>query len=536
MYYDSEPLSVPACDQQRIYDSWRLRMMLDGSWRPLLAAHGEVQLGSARASLVGEWDTSANLFSSVIDQTSTMYDTPPEIRGDAVLRASFESGGWWGMARQHQRYVRGLHESAVFVGWDSERVHPTYELVTPDLLTVETAAGNAARPETVWRARRRKLAGREFWVWDRWSVAGGVGSLTVWDSGRQRNITSAFFDPAAWSGAAYPYRGADGRPLIPAVLYHSAGTGNGVWHTHQHQEIVFGTLQVGVLWTSFVHGFLRASWDQRWIANGRVRGGAVEQAGDRPIRVIIPDPTAVLEIDGQGATAGAWGSPIDIDAAEGVVRRYENRLAVHAGLSPADVVIESLNPASGASIVVSQSGKRTIALRDLVHFRSGDVQLAEVTAAVNRGWGVACSAEGFSARYRGVELTIGERETVSRWLPIEMDRGLLDRVTAYQELHPGTSAADAQADLEAMDDRKRMAEARAKVLAELAGGAVQDTALNGAQVQSLQLIVQAVAQTQLPRDSAVNMIQRAFSVDEATADRLVGSAGRGFKPAVPAAA
>lgn len=459
------PLVLPVEDHQRISDAWRLRMLLEGTWRHLLGEHGYRQLGPVRAALVGEWDTSANLLSSVIDQTSTIYDTQPEVKGDEVLRSSLENGGWWAMARQHQRYVRGMHESCVFVGWDSALGQPTYQLVTADEVTVDCAPDNPSRPVTIWRARERRIGGQRGWYWDRWSLYDG-GSYTIWSNDRQQDVTSFFVDPAAWSGPAYPYRDEAGRPLLPAVVYHAAGAGRGVWHPHQHQEVVFGTLQVGLLWTSMVHGFLRASWDQRVLLNGRVRGGAIVQAGDHPIRVVTPDPTAILEVDGAAggsASIGQWGASIDIEAAEQTVRRYENRLAVHFGLSPADLVIESLNPASGASITISQAGKRAIALRDRQHFRRGDAELAEVTAAVNRAWGRPCSARGFSIRYRGIDLTQLERETASRWIPVEMDRGLLDRVAAYQEIHPGTSVEDAEEDLREMDLRAL----RDKVVAEL---------------------------------------------------------------------
>lgn len=59
---------------------------------------------------------------------------------------------------------------------------------------------------------------------------------------------------------------------------------------------------------------------------------------------------------------------------------------------------------------------------------------------------------------------------------------------------------------------------------------VQKTALNGAQVTSLQGIVTAVAAGQIPRDSGVAMIALAFQLSPSEADAVVGSAGRGFKP------
>lgn len=54
--------------------------------------------------------------------------------------------------------------------------------------------------------------------------------------------------------------------------------------------------------------------------------------------------------------------------------------------------------------------------------------------------------------------------------------------------------------------------------------------LNGAQVTSLVALVAQVALGQVPRDAAIAIVQLAYSVDEATAERILGSAGAGFVP------
>jgi len=61
---------------------------------------------------------------------------------------------------------------------------------------------------------------------------------------------------------------------------------------------------------------------------------------------------------------------------------------------------------------------------------------------------------------------------------------------------------------------------------------VQESALNGAQVTALVAIVSQVAAGTLPRDAAVEIAKMAFQVDWPTADRLLGSAGKGFVPKV----
>ncbi len=57
-----------------------------------------------------------------------------------------------------------------------------------------------------------------------------------------------------------------------------------------------------------------------------------------------------------------------------------------------------------------------------------------------------------------------------------------------------------------------------------------DTALNGAQVTAMQGIVTAVANREIPRDAGAAILVRAFQMQPAAADALLGSAGKTFTP------
>lgn len=77
-----------------------------------------------------------------------------------------------------------------------------------------------------------------------------------------------------------------------------------------------------------------------------------------------------------------------------------------------------------------------------------------------------------------------------------------------------------------------------RVTDDVTGGAgdIEDTALNGAQIASLLEVVIAAAAGQIPRSSAAAIIERAFQLDPATAERLLGDIGQGFTPAAGGAA
>jgi hypothetical protein len=64
------------------------------------------------------------------------------------------------------------------------------------------------------------------------------------------------------------------------------------------------------------------------------------------------------------------------------------------------------------------------------------------------------------------------------------------------------------------------------------GKPAQDSAMNGAQIASIVQVVQAVVEGTLPRDAAHGIIKRAFLVDDAAADEMLGSAAPKPAPTV----
>lgn len=59
---------------------------------------------------------------------------------------------------------------------------------------------------------------------------------------------------------------------------------------------------------------------------------------------------------------------------------------------------------------------------------------------------------------------------------------------------------------------------------------VQKTVLNGAQVSSLVEVVSQVSLEQIPRESGVQIIMRAFNMEKSEAESLIGPAGKSFEP------
>ena len=122
----------------------------------------------------------------------------------------------------------------------------------------------------------------------------------------------------------------------------------------------------------------------------------------------------------------------------------------------------------------------------------------------------------------------------------QIEAGLLDKITAYQQLHPGLSRADAitaVAQIEAVNTGSPSEDSTAEA-AEVDGTPVviagadkaQDTALNGAQVQAAQGIVESVALGQLPRETGIQMLINFFNIPADLAAKLMGTVGTSFRP------
>ncbi len=112
-------------------------------------------------------------------------------------------------------------------------------------------------------------------------------------------------------------------------------------------------------------------------------------------------------------------------------------------------------------------------------------------------------------------------EDLAEMLGVDVPEMPDDEPTAEEPMPDATPAADAPA------PDGVVTEATAET------AAVQAVALNGAQVQAAQGIVQAAAEGQLPRESAKAMLSLFFGLSETDAENILGSVGRTFTPAAP---
>ena len=478
-------------DQIRVAEAGRRRSVLEGTWEVLLRAHLLLQLGKLRSRMVGVPDISSNLLKQFVVQVAKLYSEEPALEhadstGLETMKAQIKEAKLWGLCQRNQRLTLAVNESVMFLGFQ-EGIgegdgHLTSDVVPADFCFGEPHPQDPGQFGILYRARRRSVwrddgegvaIREEVWVWDVWDVREPEEdadpaspealrpSFRVLSESRKVDLTAQFVDPEEWRSAAYPYRAEDDSPVIPAVLYHSEPH-SGLWNPWANSEVVFGTLQDALNWTNTNHAFMRASWAQRYIAGGSIRGTVTKTSDGEKVAVAVEDPASATQIrsDGDGSlVVGQWGAAVDIDKAERFARNYGLRLAVHFGLSPADVSFESRGPTSGVALTVSREGLRDVQKRYAPLFREADLLLVARASAVLRAHGIKTPESDYSVEYAAVELSGVERQTKLANIREELEMGLITKVEAVMELNPGISEREA---------KRRLKEVEAEVEAEKA--------------------------------------------------------------------
>ncbi|TXH50962.1 MAG: hypothetical protein E6Q97_19335 [Desulfurellales bacterium] len=455
------PHLIPAPASHTTMARWehtRLRRrMLGGEWREDLERRLLLQIGTVRKDAWGVAATTSNPFSQICREQSALYSREPVVRapkGDViygVLADAIRDSGLWSKAQEFQAHVVGLRESF----WRVD-VSPTgsvsYRPVWPDLVEARSDAARADQPVAIRELRWRDQWG---WTWDHLSILGeGAPFYKIERYGTDSDITVDILGES-YSGDSYPYRYSDGVPFLPYVIYHARSLGDRLWHERDLLETVEASLDLAVYQTMLNHVFTDGSWPQRYMMGCSPSGGDTSADGSR--REIIADPAVVLQLSHDPSFTGQpiigqWQASASPRELEEVISSIANRVAIDAGLPPADIQRMGGTARSGYAIALSNEGKRQAARRFAPSFRASDEELVGKTAALlNRAQGLGLPEFGYSVQYVDLPLSPEELRSRREHALALLQAGLLSRVDAYMELNPGLTRAQAQLDLAEID-------------------------------------------------------------------------------------
>ena len=449
------------------------RALKEGRWARLLEDRLQVQLGSVRRQAIGLPAMSSNRFDEISNELATLYDAPPDVAhntaGGAVEELCGSNGliarsGLWPQMARFQSMVIALREMWMRVDVDDGRL--VYRPVSPDMTIAESDPSRPTVPLAYAEIRLRHIRGEAQWAWDVLDIRNPADpSYTVRlakDGGMGEDVTLEVLG-GTYSGADYPYRRADGTPILPVVLYHASLYGDRLFDAFHGIEIYEGSLDLSVLDTYLHHVLRDASYPQRWAIGVRVAGADMVDGGSRGQRVeVVTDPTTILMLDAameQQPQVGQFVAGADVEKIEATIAAIAHRLATAAGLAPTEMQRTSGSAKSGYAISLSQDGKRTAQRKYILQQRDADERLVAVSATLyNRAMGTQFPEGGYSVHYREIPLSPEELASRRAHAMEMMEAGLMDKVEALR-LFGSLTHEDAVARLDQIAAAK-MAEAR----------------------------------------------------------------------------
>ena len=433
-------------EQMRVEHTRLRRRLLYSQFESDLDGRIRQAVGNVKADAWKPIDLTANPYLSIWQQTAVLYDVAPEVvtaGGSEPVASALVEAGAWALMQRVQRDTLGLREMLLRVS-ASDSGDLVVRPVFPDMVQVECSPYDPASPVKVKEWMHDPELG---WVRHVYDIRDPLAPLYAVFTTAGENVSDRVLG-GEFSGEAYPFRLAEGTPILPWVLYHASETGC-VWDPYTMREVVEGSLMLGVYLTFFGHVLRDASWPQRYVVGARVLGAdAVDGEGNTLAgrREVVTDPATLLELEldptytGQ-PLVGQWNASADPEKLLTAITMYEARILTLAGIAQADVSRTDSNIRSGYSLAVSREQVRTLQRVYEPQFRRGDLQLLAVSAALlNRATGSAY-AEAESAyriAYQGLPKSPQEVLAELAEIKARTDAGLLGPVTAYQELNRGT--------------------------------------------------------------------------------------------------
>lgn len=401
-------------------------------------------VGGSRMAAWGPLDLTSNPFLSVWGQAAATYRTAPAVfapPGGEQAAIAIEAAGYWPLMQRVQRDTLAMREMLVRIDVDD-----TGELyivpVHPFLVDVEVDPRNPYRAVAVREEREDPDDGKR-----KVYVTCDPRSRLYYATDEHGTDVSERVLGGLYSGQAYPFTDADGIPLLPYVTYRAALTGS-YWDAFTGRELVETSLQLGVLYSFFMHCVKDASWPQRYAVDMEAKG-AVDEHGDHTSgrhSGIVTDPALLLQlqstsVEGTSGQIGQWGAASDPETLLRAIQAYERR-AVDAALGTANVSRTTSDIRSGYSLAVSREEQRELQRSYEPVFRRSDLELLGKVSALLGG-----PSTGWRIEYKALPKDPAEHAAELDRLTKAIEAGLMSKVDAYLQLHPQMSTEEAEAAL-----------------------------------------------------------------------------------------
>jgi hypothetical protein len=460
-----KPLAPNPGEQARWDHTGLRKRMILGAWAEDLEDELARHLPADRREAWGPSDMSSNPFEQITRQLAVLYHETPAVtnmNGDIDVLIGREGlvtkSGLWQLMQRAQQMVIGLRESIIRIDVNPHTENTParvpgiqYRLVTPDLVYCEAHPDQPDVPVFYQEYRLRQTAKGHEWFVDVMDIRNmqaplmGIFAVNA-DGTIGADVSEMFMGHPTHIGESYPYRDGQNQPFIPVVLYHAEKTGH-LWDSWFGSQMVYGSLTSAVLYSMWTHLVKSASWSQKYVAGLTLAGlNQMDQNSVARRASISTDPSSILvftqDPDAQGQPmVGSFGIATDPSSLLESIAKYEMRVAMAAGLSPAELSRSNGDPRSGYSLSVSKAGQREAQKKFAPVFRMADEELLAKTAMLsNRFLGTRLPEDGYRVSYHSMPLTPEEMRAQREDIIAKMSAGLISPVTAvmmmYDDMDP----------------------------------------------------------------------------------------------------
>ena len=508
---------------QRQQVSYRRLQMLEGDWLSYLTQHTSEKLEITRMINMGLPSTSINLYKTLIDKISSLYNQDPIVTNPDLSPDQSSYLSSFDLFRKHQklnRYVVGLRDAAIKIDWHNEDhlapAGPSLRLLTPDTFEVCCHMDTPTIPFEIKELRCRMIDKREVYCYDVYSVEDPSNPHFRVVGTDKKDYTQYLINnntyPYLENGQPYyPFIDPDNNPYLPFAFYH-ASESTSFFSPYELEELVEATLDIALDWSFYRFCLLQSSWNQRYMVDCDLLG--LKPDPDGRSQHLVVDPTSILQLSSRGENGsgqlGQMESPSDLKSIAESIMLHIGSIRDTLGIK----VDATIQAQSGLSLAIKNDDLREIQKQYTNHFRQGDLELLKKTSLINNLYSpTQLPVDGYSISYPSIPLSTDELTSKFEYQMRLLEAKLTTKEDMLQVINPGMTREEAEA----------------KIL-EIEGPAILEPvktaeALNGAQVTSALDIVTKAALNQLPRESAVAMLQLFFNLPEEAAEKIIGNIG-----------
>ena len=435
------------------------RRMLGGKWKGDVKQRMTKHLSDVRAEDMGEPTVALNVYSSLVVQTSILYDAEPNIsqmddEGTEEMTALLDAMHWAQLLARHNTYVVGLRESLIKV--EDTRAGVRMTLVTPDTVTIKSIPGAPEEIESIREAITKPDAnGVDKGYWLVWDLSDQDNPRHYIEDANGDDVSEEF--PAEFprdedGEEDYEWYGLDNKPFVPFIKYRAAYTED-VWDPTFLLPSQEGTLDIAILWTMFFSNMANASWPQKFGLDVEVSGATQTKSGGKVVQVVNTSPTSILlfgtSTRGAGdkhPQMGQFQPGAEPKSFAEAVLVFQTVILSNMGINPADIE-QTRASASGVAIQLKRSAQRKTALKYMPSFRIADKELLTLIAKmynINSPEGTAEIPEtGWNIHYVLPEMGADEQSALIKQDAELIAIGLGSKVDLMMKLHPELKTRDA---------------------------------------------------------------------------------------------